>query len=174
MALMIVDGVVEEVGPATPLVSETGQTDASWAGASWTGASWTFVRFSRGKRKPTTLERVAADARVGARIAPKQAGRFAFYAHQGQLILCGYAGPDGLEITPATSDPAELAAEAARLPAKRKIFWGGLLCLTILGLVHGVAMIKAGRKTLSQHPIPRRPGDNQLKRALEGRWFWPF
>ncbi|MEQ1780560.1 MAG: hypothetical protein ABMA14_04310 [Hyphomonadaceae bacterium] len=164
MALMIVEGVVEEVGPATPLASESGTT----------GASWTFVRFSRGKRKPTTLERVAADARVGARIAPGQAGRFAFYAHKGQLILCGYAGPDGIEITPAASDPAELAAEAARLPAKRKIFWGGLLCLTILGLVHGLGMIKAGRKTLSQHPVPRRPGDGQLKRALEGRWFWPF
>lgn len=164
MALMIVEGVVEEVGPATLLVSETGPT----------GTSWTFVRFSRGKRKPTTLERVMGDVRLGARIAPKQAGRFAFYAHQGQLILCGYAGTDGIEITPAASDPAELAAEAARLPAKRKIFWGGLLCITILGLVHGLAMIKSGRKTLSQHPVPRRPRDAQLTRALQGRWFWPF
>ena len=44
MALMIVEGVVEEVGPATPLVSETGQTDESGAGAPWAGVSWTFDR----------------------------------------------------------------------------------------------------------------------------------
>lgn len=164
MALMIIEGVVEEVGPATALTSETGPT----------GTSWAFVRFSRNKGKPTTLERVLADTKLGARVVPAQAGRFAFYAHEGKLVLCGYAGPDGIEITPSANDPAEIAAEAIRLPAKRKIFWGGVLCVTILGLVHGLAMIKAGRKTLSHHPVPRRPGDQRLTRALEGRWFWPF
>lgn len=164
MALMIIEGAVAEVGPATPLVSETGPT----------GTSWAFVRFTRIKGKPTTLERVVADTKVGVRVVPEQAGRFAFYSHDGQLVLCGYAGPNGIEITPSASDPAEIAAEAIRLPAKRKVFWGGILCLTVLGLVHGLAMIKTGRKTLSQHPAPRRPSDERLTRALQGRWFWPF
>lgn len=164
MALKIIDGAIEEIGEATALSSEAGPS----------GAVWSFVRFGRSKRKPVTLVRVMTDPAMSKRISPKQAGRFAFYPYDGQFILCGFAGPDGVEIASAESDPAAIAANAIRLPAKRKVFWGVLLIPTIIGLFFAFDMIKAGRATLRKHPAPKRPRDTRVTQALKGQFYWPF
>ena len=164
MALKVIEGVVEEFGLATALVSEAGPT----------GMAWTFVRFGQRKQKPATLEKVVADEALGAHLAVGQAGRFAFFPHDRQFVLCGFAGAEGIEIATAASDPASLAAETIRLPAKRKIFWGVVLIPTLIGLFFAPDMIKAGRAILRQNPAPRRPGDRKLTRALKGQLYWPF
>jgi hypothetical protein len=164
MALKMIEGQVEELGPSTALAAEAGQT----------GTSWTFVRFSQRKRRPVTLERVIADQTIGARLASKQAGRFAFYTHAGQSILCGFAGSDGIELATLGNDPAAIAADAIRLPAKRKILLGILLIPTIIGLFFAVNMISTARRTLRENPAPRRPSDARVTRALKGQFFWPL
>lgn len=164
MALRMIEGRIEELGPATALVAEAGQT----------GASWAFVTFSQGKRRPVTLENVVADQAIGARLLEKQAGRFAFYAHRGQSILCGFSDTDGIKLAAAANDPAAIAAEAIRLPAKRKILLGIVLIPTIIGLFFAVDMIKAGRRTLRENPTPKRPPDARVTRALNGKVFWPL
>ncbi len=164
MALKIIKGVIGEAGAASALASETGPT----------GTSWNFVRFSQPNRRPVILNRVVADKTLGPRVAPQQAGRFAFYPHEGQSILCGFSNAEGVEIAAAASDPAAIAAEATRTPAKRKIFWGVLLIPTIVGMFFAFDMIKAGRATLREHPAPKRPGDKRLTRALKGQLYWPF
>src|SRR5690349_8709215 len=135
MALKIVDGAITGIGPASPLASETGPS----------GASWDFVAFDRGERPALRLERVMADHQIGARIVLKQAGRFAFYRFEDRQVLCGFAGPDGIELASATNDPVAIAADVIRLPAKRKIFWGVLMIPTIIGLFFAFDMIRAGR-----------------------------
>ncbi len=164
MALRMIEGQVEELGPATQLVAEGGRT----------GTSWAFVKFSQRKRRPVTIEKVVADQAVGARLAIGQAGRFAFYSHDGQSILCGFAGSDGIEIAALANDPAAIATEAIRAPAKRKIFWGIVLIPTIIGLFFAVDMIKTARRTLRENPAPNRPGPARVTRALKGQFFWPF
>jgi len=164
MALRMIEGQVEELGPASEIVAEAGQT----------GTSWAFVTFSQNKRRPVTIEKVVADQAIRARLAGKQAGRFAFYAHEGQSILCGFAGEDGIELAALASDPAAIAAEAIRTPAKRKIFWGVVLIPTIIGLFFAFDIIKAGRRTLRENPAPKRPSDARVTRALRGQFFWPF
>lgn len=164
MTLKVIEGVVEELGPTTALVSETGPT----------GTAWGFVRFSRGKQQPATLEQVVADQALGAHLIVGQTGRFAFYSHDKQFVLCGFGGTEGVEIAAAASDPASIAAAAIRLPAKRKIFWGVVLIPTIIGLFFAFDMIKAGRTTLRETPTPRRPNDSKLTRALKGQFYWPF
>lgn len=161
MAVKIVEGVVAELGEQSALASE----------AAPTGVSWSFVRFERDKGPTIRLERVAADQVIGKRIALKQAGRFAFYPFDGQLILCGFAGVDGIEIATLESDPAAIAANVIRLPAKRKIFWGVVLIPTIIGLFFAFDMIKAGRATLKAHPAPKRPGDGLIAGRLKGEWW---
>lgn len=164
MALKIVEGAIAELGKESALVSETGPT----------GASWAFVQFERPGKQALRLERVTADPVIGKHVALKQAGRFAFYPFDGQLILCGFAGQDGIEIAKAESDPAAIAADAMRLPAKRKIFWGVVLIPTIMGLFFAFDMIRAGRATLKQHPAPKRPSEARLTASLKGQWwrFW--
>lgn len=164
MALKVLDGIVDQLGPATPLGPE---------GAS-TGAQWAFVRFNRARRGPVTLEQVIADHALSARLTDRQAGRFAFYSHDNRFVLCGFAGPAGLEIATPASDPAALAADLVRLPAKRKIFWGVALIPTLVGLFFAFDMIKAGRATLRDNPAPRRPDARRLRRALKGQLYWPF
>lgn len=164
MALRMIEGRVEELGPATALVAEAGQT----------GRSWAFVTFSQGKRRPVTLENVVADQAIGAHILGQHAGRFAFYAHKGQSILCGFSGKDGIELATLANDPAALAAEAIRLPAKRKILLGIVLIPTIIGLFFAFDMIKAGRRTLRENPAPKRPPDARVTRALKGQFYWPL
>lgn len=164
MALKVIEGVVAELGPATPLNSETGPT----------GTRWAFVRFDRTGRKPVTLANVVADPAIGACIVPQQAGRFAFYPHNGQLVLCGLAGGAWLLKAAAANDPAVVAAEAIRLPAKRKIFWGIVMIPTIIGLFFAFDMIRAGRAVLRENPAPKRPSDKRLTRALKGQFYWPF
>ena len=163
MALKIVEGVVEAIGTPTALAD----TDAG-------GTAWDSVRFSRGHRKPVTLGPIMADAKVGAHIKPGQMGRFAFYAHAGRFILCGFAGSRGIEIVGLEDDPAAIAAAAIRTPAKRKILLGALLIPTIVGLFFGPDMIKAGGAVLKANPAPRRPGTLRLTRALKGQIYWPF
>ena len=70
--------------------------------------------------------------------------------------------------------PAAIAADAMRLPAKRKIFWGVVLIPTIIGLFFAFDMIRAGRATLKQHPAPKRPSEARLTASLKGQWwrFW--
>lgn len=162
MALKIVEGAVAELGEASAINSEAG------------GLSWDFVKFSRGQRKPVTLARVMADPKVGTHIKPGQMGRFAFYSHAGQFILCGFAGSHGIEIVGLEDDPAAIAAALVRTPAKRKILLGALLIPTIVGLFFGPDMIKAGRAVLKANPAPRRPGTLRLTRALKGQLYWPF
>jgi hypothetical protein len=165
MALRMIEGQVEELGPATALVAEAGQT----------GTSWTFVTFSQRKRRPVTLEKVVADPTIGARLVAKQAGRFAFYSHDGQSVLCGFAGSEGdIELAALANDPAAIAADAIRLPAKRKILLGILLIPTIIGLFFAVDMIRTARRTLQDNPAPRRPSDARVTRALKGQFFWPL
>jgi len=164
MALKVIEGVVEEVGHPSPVAGEAGQA--------WT--MWAFIRFNRTKQKPLTLEQVVADAAMGARVVAREAGRFAFYRHEGRLVLCGFAGTRGIEIAKLESDPAAIAADAIRLPAKRKILLGVVLIPTIIGLFFAFDMIKAGRATLKAHPAPKRPGDRRLTRALKGQLYWPF
>lgn len=164
MALKIIEGVIAETGAASELAAETGPS----------GTAWSFVTFNRDKRASVRLERVAADAAMARRIALKQAGRFAFYPHDGQMILCGFAGPEGVEIASVESDPAAIAANVIRLPAKRKIFWGVVMIPTIIGLFFAFDMIKAGRATLKEHPAPKRPPEGRLTRALKGQFYWPF
>ncbi|GEM_PF-2116988 len=164
MALKVLNGVVDQLGPASPLGAE---------GAA-TGTEWAFVRFNRASRKAVTLERVVADLTMGAHLAVRQAGRFAFYSYDNRLVLCGFAGPEGIEIATLANDPAALAAEAVRMPAKRKIFWGVVLIPTIIGLFFAFDMIKAGRATLRENPAPRRPGEKKVVRALKGQLYWPF
>lgn len=164
MALKLVHGVIDELGPASAIVAEAGQT----------GTMWAFVRFNRGSRSPMTLERVVADTAMSAHLTVQQAGRFAFYPHENRLVMCGFAGPAGIDIAKLESDPAAIAAEAIRTPAKRKIFWAVLLIPTIIGLVVAIDMIKAGRAVLREHPAPKRPGINRLTRALQGKFYWPF
>ncbi len=164
MALKIVEGAVGELGEATALVAE----------ARPTGTAWSFVRFDRGRHEAVTLERVMADPVMAKHVSPRQAGRFAFYPFDGQLVLCGFAGSDGIEIAKAENDPAAIAADAIRLPAKRKIFWGVVLIPTIIGLFFAFNMIRAGQEMLKAHPAPTRPGEKRLTRALKGQWwlFW--
>jgi len=76
MALKIIEGSVEEIGPATALPDDG-------------GASWEFVRFSRGRKKPVTLCNVMADPKVGSRIHHGQMGKFAFYSHAGSSFCAG-------------------------------------------------------------------------------------
>ncbi|MFT3722379.1 MAG: hypothetical protein QM773_02245 [Hyphomonadaceae bacterium] len=161
MALKIVEGAVAELGEATALASEAGPT----------GISWSFVRFDRGQRAAVTLERVMADPVMAKRIAPKQAGRFAFYLFDRQLVLCGFAGAGGIEIAKLESDPAAIAADAIRLPAKRKIFWGVVLIPTIIGLFFAFDMIRAGRAKLKANPAPKRPSDERVTARLKGQWW---
>ncbi len=165
MALRMIEGQVEELGPSTPLVAEAGPT----------GTLWAFVTFSQRKRRPVTLEKVVADPAIGARLVPKQAGRFAFYSHDGQWISCGFAGSDGgIALATLASDPAAIAADTIRLPAKRKMFWGIVLIPTIIGLFFAVDMIRTARRTLRDNPAPRRPSDARVTRALKGQFFWPL
>lgn len=164
MALKIIKGIVEELGPATAILSGTGPM----------GSAWSFVRFRDLKQNPVTLNNVIADPALGARIMAGKAGRFAFYAHDQKYVLCGFAGTEGIEIATAATDPAALAADTIRVPAKRKIFWGIVLIPTIIGLFFAPDMIKAGRATLRENPAPRRPGDWKLTRALKGQLYWPF
>ncbi len=159
MALKIIDGSVDEVGPET--VSET-------------GTSWEFVRFSRGRKRPLTLANVMADPKVGARIRKGQLGRFAFYTHDSNFILCGFAGSHGIEIVGLEDDPAAKAAAAIRTPAKRKVLLGFVMLPTIIGLFFGPDMIKEGYAILRANPPPRRPGNKRLTRALKGHIYWPF
>ena len=100
MALKVLNGVVDQLGPASPLGAE---------GAA-TGTEWAFVRFNRASRKAVTLERVVADLTMGAHLAVRQAGRFAFYSYDNRLVLCGFAGPEGIEIATLANDPGALAA----------------------------------------------------------------
>ena len=164
MALKIVEGAVADLGVATALAGETGPT----------GMRWSFVRFDRGPRAAVMLERVMADPVMSGHVAAKEAGRFAFYRFDGQLILCGFAGPEGLEIAKMENDPAAIAADAIRLPAKRRMFWGLVLIPTIIGLFFAFDMIRAGRATLKAHPAPRRPSDDRVTAGLKGEWwrFW--
>lgn len=164
MALKVLDGIVDQLGPASPLGPEGGST----------GTAWAFVRFNRNKRKSVTLEQVVADLTMGAHLAVRQAGRFAFYSHDNGHVLCGFAGPAGIEIATLANDPAAIAADAVRMPAKRKIFWGVVLIPTIIGLFFAFDMIKAGRATLRENPAPKRPGEKKLRRALKGQLYWPF
>jgi hypothetical protein len=164
MALKVIRGVIDQLGPVSPIVAEAGPT----------GNVWAFVRFNRATRRPVTLEQVVADAAIGAHVAVRQTGRFAFYAFENRFVLCGFASPDGIEIAKAESDPAAIAAEAIRTPAKRKIFLGVLLIPTIIGLFFAFDIIKAGRATLREHPAPKRPGDKRVVRALQGKLYWPF
>lgn len=164
MALRMIEGQVEELGPATRLGAEARET----------GTSWAFVKFSQRKRRPVTIEKVVADQSVGARLAVNQAGRFALYSHDGQSILCGFAGSDVIELAALANDPAAIAAEAIRAPARRKIFWGVVLIPTIIGLFFAFDIIKAGRRTLRENPAPKRPGEARVTRALKGQFFWPF
>ena len=159
MALKIIDGSVDEVGPET--VSEA-------------GASWEFVRFSRGRKQPLTLRNVMADPKVGARLHKGQLGRFAFYAHARKFILCGFAGSHGIEIVGLEDDPAAIAAAAIRTPAKRKVLLGFVMIPTIIGLFFGPGMIKAGYAVLRANPPPHRPDAKRLTRALKGQLYWPF
>ncbi|MBK8838827.1 MAG: hypothetical protein IPO30_09060 [Hyphomonadaceae bacterium] len=121
-----------------------------------------------------TLEQVVADAVSGAHIAARQTGRFAFYVIQKRFVLCGFAGPGGIEIAKAESDPAAIAAEAIRTPAKQKVLSGALLIPTIIGLFFAFGMIKAGRATLREYPAPDRPSDKRVIRALQRKLYWPF
>jgi hypothetical protein len=82
VALKVIEGVVEEFGLATALVSEAGPT----------GMAWTFVRFSQRQQKPARLGKVVADQALGARLVVGQAGRFALLRHAGQFVLCGFFG----------------------------------------------------------------------------------
>lgn len=164
MALKIIEGVVEEIGEASSLSSETGPA----------GTVWSFVRFGRGKRSVVTLERVMADPAMSKHVALKQAGRFALYPYDGQLVLCGFAGPAGIEIATREADPAAMQADVIRLPAKRKVLLGFLLIPTIIGLFFAFDMIKAGRATLREHPAPKRPPEVRVTRALKGQFYWPF
>jgi hypothetical protein len=160
MALKIIEGSVDAVGTATALPDG--------------GTSWESVRFSRGRKKPVTLDNVMADPKVGARITVGQMGRFAFYAHNGKFILCGFSGSHGIEIVGLEDDPAAREAESFRTPAKRKIMLGVVMIPTIVGLFFGPDMIKSGRAVLKAHPAPRRPGRLRLTRALKGELYWPF
>lgn len=164
MTLKVIRGVIDQLGPTSAIVAEAGQT----------GTAWAFVRFDRATRKPVTLEQVVADAVIGAHIAARQTGRFAFYAFEKRFVLCGFAGPGGIEIAKAESDPAAIAAEAIRTPAKRKVLLGALLIPTIIGLFFAFDMIKAGRATLREYPAPNRPSDKRVIRALQGKLYWPF
>jgi len=160
MALKIIEGSVDAVGTATALPDG--------------GTSWEFVRFSRGQKKPVTLGNVMADPKVGASIHQGQMGKFAFYAHAGKFILCGFAGSHGIEIVGLEDDPACIAAAAIRTPAKRKVLLGFMMIPTIIGLFFGPDMIKAGYAVLKANPPPRRPGNKRLTRALKGQIYWPF
>ncbi len=55
---------------------------------------------------------------MGGRLALKQAGRFAVYPFGDQLVLCGFAGPDGIEIAKLESDPAAVLRTPCACPAK--------------------------------------------------------
>ena len=164
MALKVIRGVIDQLGPVSPIVADAGQT----------GNVWAFVRFNRATRKPVTLEQVVADAAISSHITTRQTGRFAFYAFENRFVLCGFAGPGGVEVAKAESDPASIAAEAIRTPAKRKILLGVVLIKTIIGLFFAFDMIKAGRATLREHPAPKRPSDKRVIRALQGTLYWPF
>jgi hypothetical protein len=164
MALKVLEGVVDQLGPISPLTADAGQT----------GMAWAFVRFSRDMRKPVILERVVADPTMGAYLAPGAGGRFAFYRHAGRFVLCGFRGPHGVAIADPARDPIKIATQAIRTPAKRKIFWGALLILTLAGLAHGIGMIKAGRLVLAQNPSPKMPAEARVRRALTGQFYWPF
>jgi len=164
MALKVLQGVIDQLGPASPLGPDGGST----------GTEWAFVRFNRTGRKPVTLEQVVADLMIGTHITARQAGRFAFYSHDNRQVLCGFAGPAGIEIATLANDPAAMAAAAVRMPAKRKIFWGVVLIPTLIGLFFAFDMIKAGRATLRENPAPRRPGETKVRRALKGQLYWPF
>ena len=121
-----------------------------------------------------TLEQVVADAVIGAHIAARQTCRFALYVFEKRYVLCGFAGPGGIEIAKAESDPAAIAAEAIRTPAKQKVLSGALLIPTIIGLFFAFGMIKAGRATLREYPAPDRPSDKRVIRALQRKLYWPF
>ncbi len=164
MALKIVEGAVAGLG----------ETSALFCEARPTGTVWSFVTFERSQRPTLRLERVVADEAIGKHVTLKQAGRFAFYPFDGQLVLCGFAGTDGVEIAKLESDPAAIAADAVRLPAKRKIFWAIVLIPTIIGLFFAFDMIRAGRATLKAHPAPKRPTDGRVAARLRGEWwrFW--
>lgn len=164
MALKVIRGVIDQLGPTSAILAEAGQT----------GTAWAFVRFNRATRKPVTLEQVVADPAMGARLAVRQTGRFAFYLFEKRFVLCGFAGPDGIEIAKAESDPAAIAVAAIRTPAKRKILLGVVLIPTIIGLFFAFDMIKAGRATLREYPAPERPSDKRVTRALQGKLYWPF
>jgi hypothetical protein len=117
---------------------------------------------------------VIADATIGARIALKQTGRFAFYPYGKQFILCGFSGSEGVELATLANDPAAIEADVARLPAKRKILLGVILIPTIVGMFFAFDMIKSGRATLREHPAPKRPPERRLTRALKGQFYWPL
>ncbi len=107
MALKVFQGVIDQLGPASPLGPDGAPT----------GTEWAFVRLNRASRKPVKVEQVVADLTIGACIAVRQTGRFAFYLHDHRRVLCGFAGPAGIEIATLANDPEAIAAAAVRLPA---------------------------------------------------------
>ncbi len=163
MALMIVEGAVAERGEASALTSKDTVTDAVQV----TGAAYTFVRFAKASARDVELKAVVADLTLDPHLAVMQAGRYAFYRHGEALVLCGYFDGTSLTVLDAAMDPAVIEAGVQRTLAKRKIFWGVVMIPTFILITFGIDRIKEGRRRLRESPMPRRPVEAKIRRALE-------
>ena len=107
------------------------------------------------------------DAAMGAGVTAGAAGRFVFYRRQQTLVLCGFSDGERMFVANPEQDPAALAADAQRTLAKRKIFFGGMMILTIVLISFGVDKLRQGRGMLKDHPRPKRPSEATIRHKLE-------
>jgi hypothetical protein len=163
MSLKIIEGAIAGIGDMTPVSS----ADPTTGEARPTGAHYALLRLQRSRGRTETINRVLADAAMGACIVAGAAGRFAFYTHRETFVLCGFSDGDRTLIASAAQDPAGIAADARRTLAKRKIFFGVVMIPTIILISFGIDKLKEGRRMLKENPRPRRPSEAKIRRRLE-------
>jgi hypothetical protein len=162
MSLRIIDGVIGEVGEAAELATSDPTTDERRV----TGRSFAHVRIDRARGKTEIVQQVSADAALAGFIATGSTGRFAFYNHGPQSVLCGFSDGSNVHIAAATDDPLAIEIDAQRTRGKRKILIGIVMIPTIIGLFFFDSWIRAGRAILKANPRPRRPSEEKLRRKL--------
>ena len=162
MALKIIEGVIAEAGEAVQLSSVdpvTGETRA-------TGATYAWLRLAKSQGRTVRLDQVLVDAAMAACVREGAAGRFVFYTHQRSLVLCGFSDGERTIIASEAHDPAAIAADAQRTLAKRKIFFGVVMIVTIVLISFGIDRLKLGQRMLKHNPSPKRPDDAKIRRKL--------
>jgi hypothetical protein len=163
MGLKVFEGVIADISEAAELVS----ADPATGERRVTGSSHARLTLAKARGAPVVIERVMADTALAPLLAAGRAGRFAFYRHGETQVLCGFTDGGDAVIASAAADPAGLEAEARRLIAKRRIFFGLLMIPTLVLITFGFDKVGEGRRMLRENPRPKRPSDEKIRRALE-------